>query len=159
VFGIFQEAVLPKSVEIICGQNAIPVEIMIELIQAVVNASLADWIRGDAPTLPGMWTLQLIETYERWQSVIGQHFSFSALVEMGCEWSCYDSRDRNLWAAWACGRIAESRESGRLSKQGSSSACTKPAVAKPCRCFGVYVRGGRVGAGMLPPVADRIDGH
>ena len=91
---VFQEAILPKNVEVICGQNALPIEIMIELVHAVVNAFLIDRISGGAPTPPpGVWTLKLIETYKRWRSV-GEHFSFSALADMGRDLSCYDSRDK-----------------------------------------------------------------
>lgn len=40
-----------------------------------------------------MRTLQVIETYKRWRSV-GEHFSFGALVDMGRELLCQDSRDK-----------------------------------------------------------------
>lgn len=91
---IFQEAVLSDSVEVMCGQNALPVETMIKLIQALSQASLLDRVKGDAfNTPPGLMMLSFIETYKNWRAV-GDHFSFGALVDMGGEWSCYDPRDK-----------------------------------------------------------------
>ena len=77
-----------------CGQAALPVETMINLIQALIKSPFLDWVREDVlETPPGVRTLSLIEMYKRWRAV-GEHFSFSALVDMGSHWSCFDPRDK-----------------------------------------------------------------
>jgi hypothetical protein len=91
---IFQEAVLADNVEMMCGKNALLVDILIQLIQALIQASLLDWVRGDTlNTPPGMKTLMNIEMCKRWRSV-GDHFSFTALVDLGSGQSCCDPRDK-----------------------------------------------------------------
>lgn len=91
---IFQEAVLPDSVEMMCGTNILPLNAMIQLIMALRDASLLDWVKSDRVTAPaGVLRLMHIETYRRWRGV-GEHFSFAALVDMGSRWSSFDPRDK-----------------------------------------------------------------
>jgi len=91
---IFQEAVLPNNVEMMCGPNILPLDAMIKLILALRNASLLDWVKGGTLTTPaGVMRLSYIEIYRRWRG-IGEHFSFAALVDMGSKWSSFDPRDK-----------------------------------------------------------------
>jgi hypothetical protein len=91
---IFQEAVLPDNVEVMCGPNILPLEAMLELTLALRKASLLDWVTsGTLQNPPGLMRLSYIETYKRWRGA-GEHFSFGALADMGSGWSSSDPRDK-----------------------------------------------------------------
>ena len=96
---VFQEAVLSKRLEVLCGDQAIEANTLISFVQGLSSESMSGLTRGgqvepgNVAVTRGMAMLQKISLYMRWRA-IDQRFSFLTLVEIGRELSATKDVDK-----------------------------------------------------------------